>query len=310
MPNSKYPLLSRRAFLFGSLGIGALASGAMFISNGLQTPIVKNVSIPFEDLPKDLSGLRIALIADIHLGHYLSSEYLRSIVKQVNELKPDLIILGGDYLWQERSFLAHLISQFYTDEYDGLTGAAFLHQVISDCAIILSELSAPLGTYGILGNHDQWDIGPGVAGIFALNKSAPILINQEVTIKRGSSKIRLLGVDDYWTGTPMIPATWNTDLSSEFKILLSHNPDFISEKINNSVPKFSLALCGHTHGGQIKLPLVGAVIKNIYDHRFMEGLVTLNEGRKVAFVTTGIGMVEIPLRLNCPPEIAVINLST
>lgn len=309
MPYRNHPLLTRRSFIFGSLGLGALATGIAVGSQDLQKPDVTNVTIPFENLPEDLIGLRIALISDIHLGHYLSTEYLRQVTKQVNELKPDLIILGGDYLWQERSFLARSIAQFYTDEYDGLSGDPFLFRVLSDCAKILSELSAPIGVFGVLGNHDQWDIGPGVAGIFAENKSAPILINEEVTVRRGSAKLRLLGVDDYWTGIPIVPASWNTNLSDEFRIIISHNPDYISEMINNKIPDFSLALCGHTHGGQIKLPVVGAVIRNIYDPRFMEGLVTLNHGKNAVFITRGIGMVEIPLRLNCPPEIAVVNLS-
>ena len=302
--------LTRREFLIGGLGVSLTVPITQGYTGATEDlPQTTEIEIPFEALPRDFAGYRIAFFGDTHLGQYLSTEYLRGVVNQVNSLKPDLIILGGDYIWREKSLFAKTIVSLTRSEYHDLQGQALVDKILSDTASIFANLKAPDGVFGVIGNHDHWESGKGIKRLFSEYRCANILINEESKIKRGNSQIRILGVDDYWTGIPKSPAHWRKELESDFKVLISHNPDFVSEQLRLNSANFNLALCAHTHGGQVKLPLVGAMIKNVYDARFLEGRIPIEPAKKEVFVTRGIGMVELPIRLNCPPEIALITLN-
>jgi len=302
-------MISRRNFLFGS-GLAALGASYTAVKNqASDLPLISEITLPIGNLTPDFSNFRIAFIADIHLGHYLSQDHLRTIVSMVNEQKPDLILMGGDYIWREKSALAQCFSQMQPDEYPGFSGEALSMEVIKSCAKILTTLSAPHGVFGVLGNHDQWEIGPDTVSIFAEQKIL-LLKNDEHLLRRGSSTIRITGVDDYWTGFPSVPKSWHqAKTPNEIRIILSHNPDFISYEVEPRGIKFDLALCGHTHAGQIRLPFIGPIIFNVNDRRFMEGLVKSEISQGTVFTTRGIGMVELPVRINCPAEIAIITLA-
>lgn len=306
-------LISRREFLLGaSTTVLASSASGMGLSSGDKTPDITNVSIEIKNLPRELSGYKIAFFSDTHLGHYLSSDYLRSVVKTVNNLKPNVILMGGDYIWREKSKLAKTLIRFQKSEYAELHNKELVDKIVKDSALILKDLKAPNGVFGVLGNHDHWEVGPKFKRIFANHRSAKILINEFVEVWHKGARIRILGVDDYWTGIPKIPTGWTIGGKKlpprAFNILLAHNPDYISELEEESSAQFNLALCGHTHGGQIKLPVLGALMHNTYDSRFFEGLVELAPKNRYVFTTRGIGTVELPLRLNCPPEIALISL--
>jgi predicted MPP superfamily phosphohydrolase len=275
-----------------------------------KAPETSRIDLNFADLPADLNGFKIAFLSDTHLGHYLSTSYLKKIVAQVNSETPDLIILGGDYIWREKSNLAKAFIVFQESEYHSLSGKKLVEKILEDTIEIFRELKAKDGVYGVLGNHDQWEVGPNVKKLFAEAQSSTILINEVAEISRGDSRLNILGVDDYWTGIPKVPASWRAPEAKSFNLLVAHNPDYISEIVERSTPAFNLALCGHTHGGQIKLPLFGSVIHNIYDARFIEGLVSLRPNKQYVFTTRGIGTVELPFRYNCPPEIAIITLNS
>jgi predicted MPP superfamily phosphohydrolase len=275
-----------------------------------KAPEVSRINLEFSNLPPDLNDYRIAFFGDTHLGHYLSTSYLRNIVTQVNAETPDLIILGGDYIWREKSNLAKALILFQESEYRSLRGKELVEKILDDTIEIFRDLKAKDGVYGVLGNHDQWEVGPSVKKLFSEGKSSTILINEVAEVFRGNSRLSILGVDDYWTGIPKVPASWRPAEPSSFNLLVSHNPDYVSEILGRGSLDFNLALCGHTHGGQIKLPLVGSVIHNVYDSRFIEGLVSLTPNKQYVFTTRGIGTVELPIRFNCPPEIALITLKS
>lgn len=302
--------LTRREFLIGGLGSSLVVPIAQgYTGAAADLPAITEITIPFESLPQDFAGYRIAFFGDTHLGQYLSTEYLRAVVAQVNALKPDLIILGGDYIWREKSLFAKTIVSLTHSEYHNLNGQALVDKILNDTASIFANLRAPDGIFGVIGNHDHWEAGKGMKQLFGEYRCANILINEESTIRRGSSQIRILGVDDYWTGIPKAPTHWTKELESDFKLLISHNPDFVAEQLRLNTANFNLALCAHTHGGQIKLPAIGALIKNVYDSRFLEGQITLEPAKREVFVTRGIGTVELPIRFNCPPEVALITLN-
>ena len=133
-----------------------------------------------------------------------------------------------------------------------------------------------------------------------------ILVNDVRQIRRGTSKITLVGVDDYWTGFPSVPLEATKTSPQDVRVLISHNPDYASAILERTEIEFDIALCGHTHGGQIKLPLVGAPHYNVKDLRFKEGLYVHPRG--LVYTTRGLGMVELPWRINCPPEVTVLEL--
>ena len=132
-----------------------------------------------------------------------------------------------------------------------------------------------------------------------------MLINRSVTFKRNLETFRIIGTDDYWTGIPRFAAAPKRE--SENRVLISHNPDYVSFLLENTACEFDLALSGHTHGGQIKLPIIGALGYNVTDARFGEGLVHHKRGE--VFTTRGLGVVEIPVRINCPPEVSILTLT-
>ena len=134
-----------------------------------------------------------------------------------------------------------------------------------------------------------------------------LLINQQRTITREDQTLQIFGVDDFLTGIPSPPPRNTLREGLDTRIIISHNPDYISA-ILASEPDyhFDLALCGHTHGGQIRLPGVGAVMSQIRDDRFVSGLVTIE--RKKVYTSRGLGVVGLPIRYNCPPEVTVFRL--
>ena len=172
---------------------------------------------------------------------------------------------------------------------------------------IIAEVNAPEGIVAVYGNHDRWTI-PKFCHKQFTSRQIRILINESIELNRSGSILRLIGVDDYWTGIPRIPKLpVRTKNSKEVRILISHNPDFLSPLINQRQNIFDLGLCGHTHGGQIKLPVVGALHYNIRDLRLSEGLYQ-NDYCSV-YTTRGVGVVEIPYRVNCNPEVSILNLT-
>lgn len=174
------------------------------------------------DVPCDFEGCKIVFLSDIHHGKCFSLRQLESLVKLTNSLKPDIVLLGGDYIDHDPS----CIPSFF--------GAA-------------ASFEAPMGVYGVLGNHDRLTDAELSANCM---KQAGIkqLDNIGIWINKGNSKIRIGGVGDLWTTTqnlePMLEGTKNNDLM----ILITHHPDY-AELLPND--KIDLMLCGHTHGGQV-----------------------------------------------------------
>jgi predicted MPP superfamily phosphohydrolase len=134
-----------------------------------------------------------------------------------------------------------------------------------------------------------------------------LLINQEFSIKRGEQSLEVFGVDDYLTGIPTTPPTRSPLKDGVSKrIILSHNPDYISALLKRPEHSFSLALCGHTHGGQVVLPIVGPIAAQVVDRRFISGLHNLDN--RIVYTSRGLGVVGLPFRLDCPPEVSVFTL--
>lgn len=231
-------------------------------------------------LPTAFEGLTIAFLTDLHHGRYTSLHYIRTVVEVTNSQRPDIIALGGDYAHAQRRY-------------------------IPPCFEVLSELKARLGVFGILGNHDHWYDSRLTKDCMRQAHVAD-LTNTGYWFVQGSSRLRLGGVDDFWEGSQNLAAAVGDAKSDDTCVLLSHNPDYV-ESITD--PRVGLVLSGHTHGGQVVLPGLGApYVPSIYGDKYLHGLVRTQFTQ--VYVSRGLATVGPPLRIGARPEITLIQLTS
>jgi predicted MPP superfamily phosphohydrolase len=255
-------------------GAGAVTGvGAYGFLYGRHALGVTRATLPMRALPPGLNGLRIGLITDIHRSQLVSHTDVRRAVSTLMAERPDLIVLGGDYVtWGDRAF-------------------------VGPSADALAPLSAPHGVFGILGNHDDDHDMP-----LALSKNGVQMLKDartRLTIR--SETLDLAGIR-FWTKrqTDIAPLLRG---AAPATILLAHDPRRLTEAAALNVP---LVLAGHTHGGQVVLPLVGAVAAQKFP--VIEGIG--RRGSTTMFVSRGVGTIYLPVRINCPPEVAVLTLQS
>ena len=230
-------------------------------------------------LPSSFDGTTVAFLTDIHHGPFTNLDYVTAVVRTTLALRPDLVVLGGDYSLRDR-------------------------QYIRPCLDVLGGLKAPLGVFGVLGNHDYWhgeaDTKEGLrkAGVAELT-------NAGEWVKRGSDRFRLAGVDDLWTGRVDVKAALGDATRDDACLLVSHNPD-LAETLRD--PRVGLMLSGHTHGGQVVFPTAGAPwIPSRYGQKYLRGMVEAPETR--VYVSRGLGTSGVPVRIGSRPEINLITLA-
>jgi predicted MPP superfamily phosphohydrolase len=267
-------VVSRRALLqaLAAAGAGAVAgSGAYGYLYGRHELEVTSATVRVAGLSPSLSGLRIGLLTDIHRSSWVShDDVVRAVAKLMNE-EPDLIVLGGDYVtWGDRYY-------------------------VRPAAEALEPLSARHGVFAILGNHDDDRDMP--AALTA--RGIEVLKDARTRVRVRGESLDLVGIR-YWTthGADIAPLVRG---AKGTVILLAHDPRRLAEASVLNVP---LVLSGHTHGGQIVLPIVGAVAAQKFPVVSGFG----RRGGTTMFVSRGIGTVFVPIRLNCPPEVAVLTL--
>ncbi|HKG97752.1 MAG TPA: metallophosphoesterase [Pyrinomonadaceae bacterium] len=247
--------------------------------------VLRQQTIQIESWPRELNGLRIAVIADIHAGApFIDDEKLRLIVTRTNDLHPDLIVILGDYMtvdgWGRR--------RVKPEEF----------------APILKDFSAPLGVYSVLGNHDWWFNGKEVRRGLEQN-GMKVLEDEVVQLNARGTTLWLAGLADLWTRPQHIEETINKVPEGAPVIALTHNPD-IFPQVSQRVP---LLLAGHTHGGQVRFPLIGSVVHSSkLGKRYESGHVFENNHH--LFVTTGIGTSIMPVRFGVPPEIVLVTVNS
>ena len=248
-------------------------TGAYGFFYGRHELDVTRLVIDVQGLPPSLSGLRIGFLTDIHRSRWVSHDDVTSAVAVLMGERPDLIVLGGDYVtWGDRDF-------------------------VQPAADALASLSAQHGVFGILGNHDDDHDMPAALtrrGIQMLRDA-----RTRLTIKNES--VDLVGLR-FWTKRQMEIAPLVRDAAAA-TILLAHDPRRLTEAAALNIP---LVLAGHTHGGQVVLPLVGALAAQKFP-------VVAGIGRRertTMFVSRGLGTVYVPVRVNCPPEVAILTLKT
>ena len=246
--------------------------------------VVREVRIEDSAWPSDLSGLKLVAISDLHVGAPFSSlEKLRRIVAEVNRQQPDVVFIAGDFLIQ-----------------DVLGGKYVEPQAIAG---ELRNLRATSGVYAVLGNHDWWGDGEGMWRALE-SAGVRVLENDVARVERGRQVFWIAGLADFWTRTQNIESTIGRIPPGETIIALTHNPDIFPR-----VPRrVLLTVAGHTHGGQVNLPLVGRrVVPSSFGQRYAQGHIF--EGEHHLFVTPGTGSSILPVRFRVPPEISVLVLT-
>ena len=277
MPDS----FTRRDVLRGLLAAPLVAVSATAAYARLIEPynyLISETDIFIRDLPSTFEGFRITQLTDIHHSRILGIEEIRRVVNLAQQTKPDMFVLTGDYSTSYRRY-------------------------IEPCAEALSALSAPEGVWAVLGNHDHYT-DPELTTRALQRNHIAVLNNAHTTLSRGSDAIQLSGIDDWtWNATDWVKAFagLKTDKAT---ILLSHQPRVVDFEQTKDV---SLILSGHTHGGQINFPLLGAPARLFTDDlRYARGL--FRRGETQLYVSTGTGVIGLPLRLGVQPEIAVLRL--
>ena len=251
--------------------------------------VIREQAIQIDNWPQELKGLRIAVISDIHAGgSFIDEKKLRTIVERTNELHPDLIVVLGDYM-----------------SGNGWTSRRIEPEVFGP---VLKNLSAPLGVYSVLGNHDWWYNGDKVRRGLESN-GIKVLDDEVMQINARGASLWLVGLADLWTRAPQtttehIAETVNKAPQGVPMIALTHNPDIFPRL----PPRVPLLIAGHTHGGQVRFPIIGTVVQaSRYGDRYVAGHVFEN-GHHL-FVTTGIGTSIMPVRFGVPPEIVLLTIN-
>jgi hypothetical protein len=238
---------------------------------------VNDERIWLDALPGAFHGLRVVQISDIHHGLFLPKEWLSEAVRQANRLNPDIIALTGDFVTYSR-------------------------RNIGPAAELLGRLRARYGVYAVLGNHD-FRVDADAITQALRRQRIDVLRNRHVTLWFGGESAYLAGVDDYGYGADLRRAMRGVPREA-VTILLAHNPRVIHLASRHNV---SLVLSGHTHGGQVNLPLLGTVYGRSPERlRYKIGWDRM--GATQIYVSRGIGTIVLPWRLRCPAEISRLEL--
>jgi uncharacterized protein len=260
----------------------------------LVTPLAlrrTTVDVPIPSLAPDLEGYTIAVLSDLHYGGtIMPARLIRRAVDLANEISPNLIVLLGDYA------LSHSMAR---------TISRWLYEwALPRMTSSLRSLCAPDGVLAILGNHD-YDYDARKTAAWLRSIGARVLVNECIVIEKGDARLAIGGVDD-WTHGKIDPHGGCASLGPDIpRIVLSHNPDGATELASNA--RVDLVLAGHTHGGQIVLPWIGAPARHctVCDAHSASGWVP--RAPVPLYVTTGVGVL-LPLRINCPAEVLIVRL--
>ena len=265
----------KQAFAYGSVGL--MASYPVFIERNIV--LTNYYRIPVSNLPTKFSGFRVVHLTDFHYGPLVSLNFIRNVVDRANRLKPDLIVCTGDYVHERNST-----------------------RQIDEVWPILSQLKAPFGIYSVLGNHDHW--ADTARSDYWLKKTRQDLRHKSIRIERDGCCFWLAGAGDFWEDHQNLDKLLSPIPETDCRIVPAHNPDTADTKYASRI---DLMLSGHTHGGQVQIPFIGAPALPVRNKNYSSGLKTSPRGCKV-FISKGIGWAIYPVRFNCFPEIAEIEL--
>jgi predicted MPP superfamily phosphohydrolase len=237
---------------------------------------VERHAVGLKRLPRELDGLKIVHLSDVHHGPFTGREQVERAVEVANSLQPDIVALTGDYVSHEREY-------------------------VQPCAEMLGRLRARRGVYAVLGNHDNWVDADLVTDLFTL-AGIRVLNNEGLRFQERGAEFWLAGVQDTMVGLEDLPLALAGSREDEFKLLLAHNPVILRRAARAGV---DLVLSGHTHGGQVTWRSERSASGRVR-RRILRGLG--RRGETQIYVTRGLGTVVLPVRYGCLPEVSLLTL--
>jgi predicted MPP superfamily phosphohydrolase len=241
---------------------------------------IEQVSVTIPDLSSAFNGYKIASIADIHVGQWLSPKRLDGVVEMINQQHPDLVAIIGD------------LFSYEVDRFAAQTTAS------------LNKLNPKDVSVAVLGNHDHW---VGEAAVREILRQSDIvdLSNDVYTLHREEAPLHIAGVDSVMLHKHRLDVVLSKLASSGPAILLAHEPDFAD--VSATTGRFSLQISGHSHGGQFIIPSIGTLVKGPHAKKYPLGRYQI--GDMVHYTSRGLGTNVFWLRVNCSPEITIFTLA-
>jgi len=282
--------MTRRAFIkrMTRVGIGVLGAGGVYHWSTKIEPSwieVRRVQLTIPKLHPAFNNWTLAQISDLHVGGWMTRDRLQYVVHRVNKLQPDLVAITGDFVTRAPQQHREVLTQ------------------------VLSTLKAKHDVFGVLGNHDHWTHAKTIRNILR-QSGVQELNNSFHTIRKDGGVLQLCGLDDAWVGAADVPALLQKLPAQGAAILLAHEPDFADDYAK--AKRFDVQLAGHTHGGQIRVPLVGPLHLPRYGEKYNNGRYVVGstpDARAMTlYVNRGVGMVWPYVRLHCRPEITLFTL--
>lgn len=278
------PHVTRRQLLWRAvqvtLGAAALGAGGLGYATAVEPDWIelRRIRLGLRRLSSAFRGYRLVQISDIHIDGWMR-ERLPGIVRLINEQRPDLVAITGDFVTNRpRRYAAALVEA-------------------------LTPLRARDGVVGVLGNHDHWSSASTVRAI--MKDSGIVEIGNRVhTVRRGDASLHVAGVDDYLVHADRLDRVLERLPAEGAAVLLVHEPDYAD--VSAATGRFDLQISGHSHGGQIRLPLLGAPYLPRYARKYPMGLYRV--GEMFHYTNRGLGMLGPHVRLNCRPEVTVFTL--
>jgi uncharacterized protein len=279
---------SRRVFIKRAVGslltvVGA-GYGGYFYAKQIEPRLlqINSHTIVHADIPKSFNGFKIVQFSDTHLGFHYDLTQFKKLLTKINNLKPDVIFFTGDLMDTPNQY-----------------------QHAEEIIPLLKNLHAPFGKYSIYGNHDHGGYGSDIYKNIMELSDFELLLNEssQLTLLDGSS-ICVIGIDDAMLGKPDLESALSKVRQDQYKILLSHAPDLADKAVNFNI---HFQLSGHSHGGQIKIPFLGALITPPYAKKYHEGFYEI-EDILTLYVNRGIGTTRLPFRFLSKPEITIFTL--
>lgn len=278
----------KQAALAAGAGVCLLGADAGLIEPNF--PQLVPIDLRIAGLPAELEGLRIAQLSDFHYDEHFTVHPIRTAIEKLNQIKPEVIVLTGDFVTSPA---------FAENRQQARPGAA----AAAPCARVLAALAPRLRTFAALGNHDVYTDPEEVtralttAGIRVLrNEAEPVIFNNR--------RLWFVGSDDAMEGSPDLARALRGIPGNEPVVLLLHEPDYADEV--RRFPIINAQLSGHSHGGQVRVPFLGAPYLPEMGKKYPWGLRQL--GSLLLYTNVGIGTIRVPVRWNCPPEITLFTL--
>lgn len=273
--------MNRRQFIRWGIRAGVIcAAGGYSVFVERSIVLVNHYRIHLQRLPNAFEGFKIVHLTDLHHGFLVSLGFSEKVIQRMNSIPRDITVCTGDYTHERNA----------TEQIDRIWP-------------VLGNLRAPYGVYSVLGNHDHW--GSTKRSLHWLEKSGQSLRRKPKCIEIDGQRLWLAGAGDLWTDHVGIDDVVGQIPDDECRIVLAHNPDTADTHMNKRV---DLMISGHTHGGQVKIPLVGTPVLPVKNKNYSSGLKQSPKGFPV-FISRGIGWGIYPIRFNCYPEIAVLELT-